>query len=31
LLDQRNAEATAAEIERRHRACGSTAGNHNIE
>ena len=31
LLDQRNAEPTAAKIERGHRTRGSAAGNHNIE
>src|SRR5262249_17749331 len=31
LLDQRNAEPTAAEIERRHRTRRAAASNHNIE
>lgn len=31
LLNQRNAEPTAAKVERRNRTCGSSAGNYNIE
>src|SRR5579859_401668 len=31
LLDQRNVETTAAELECRHRTRGAAAGNHNIE